>query len=175
MPKDFMKKVGIKMAIDWMKLAWADVKPATIMNCFGHCNIKATTIASDATVDEDMRVLKDMASDAVEVSALVELLGGDPNEVILDEDVAAFKSDPLDWEDDILIPVPVQMAAEETDDDGEDDEAPPPSIIEAAAALNVLAEWNRRLDIGAYASIAELADAIARARAPNGTLDSWLI
>jgi len=178
MPKDFLKKVDIKMAVDWMKLAWADVKTTTIVNCFGHCNIKAA-LASDEAMEENLLVLADMVADAEQVTSLVELLGGDPNEVVLDEDVAAFESSPLDWEDDILIPAPVDTfaEAEESDDDEEDYEAPPPSIKEAAAALNVLAEWNRRHDIGANASIAQLVDAIARARsmAPNGSLDTWFV
>ena len=108
---------------------------------------------------------------------MVELLGGEPSDIVLDKNVAAFESGPLDWEDVILIPAPVLLTEEESDDDVKDDVVPLPSVMEAAAALNVLAEWNRCNNIGVHTSIANLADAIGRARAmaPNGSLDTWLV
>ncbi|CAK4630497.1 unnamed protein product, partial [Aphanomyces euteiches] len=93
-----------------------------------------------------------------------------------DEDVAAFETDPNNWEDQIINTTPTVVSDDKSDDDTAQEHEPPPSLKDATTALHVLREWNKQFNCGVDSSLHELARAIgvARAKAPNGTLDDWL-
>ncbi|KAG9404875.1 hypothetical protein AC1031_005085 [Aphanomyces cochlioides] len=86
-----------------------------------------------------------------------------------DEEVAAFETDPVNWEDEIINPASSVVSDDESDDDLTTQTAPPPTLKEAATALHTLREWNRHYNQGADLPIHELARVIgvARAKAPN--------
>jgi len=51
-----LKSVNASHAVDWIKRAWATIKPETISNCFAHCGIKSNTdqvVTATAEIDED--------------------------------------------------------------------------------------------------------------------------
>ncbi|KAF0738444.1 hypothetical protein Ae201684P_020001 [Aphanomyces euteiches] len=93
-----------------------------------------------------------------------------------DEDVAAFETDPNNWEDQINNTTPTVVSDDKSDHDTAQEHEPPPSLKDATTALHVLREWNKQFNCGVDSSLHELARAIgvACAKAPNGTLDDWL-
>ncbi|KAH9113422.1 hypothetical protein AeMF1_012374 [Aphanomyces euteiches] len=153
------------MALDWMKLAWKDVSVTTISNCFRHCEIKDRQSVVDSFIvsapfdDSCQSIIEPLpSSDGAHADALASVVGLES--ACWDEDVAAFETDPNNWEDQIINPVPTLVSDDESDDDTAQEHEPPPSLKDAATALHVLREWNKQFNCGVDSSLHELARAM---------------
>ncbi|KAG9414398.1 hypothetical protein AC1031_013754 [Aphanomyces cochlioides] len=195
------KGVDMKMAVEWMKSAWADVSTTTISNCFKHCKVldpsryvasvcdpSTVTISSgdvdvalanEECIDESLSnaTSLDNHSDENQVRVMLQLLGCDPEDIILDEDIPPFETDAASWERDVLEAQDAVDSADDADSASDDDNPQVPRIVDVQQAVALLETWAKHSKIDIARDISSLRSAIAvyRSKLPNGTIESWLL
>ncbi|KAH9159157.1 hypothetical protein LEN26_002485 [Aphanomyces euteiches] len=179
-----LKRVDMKMAVEWMKRAWGEVTQASITNCFRHCGIhKDTRINLSAAVEESQEeVVRDSGevsdiletSDISELSSMLELIGIHSTETF-DEGASAFDASVSSWEESILD-API--------DDGNQDEEEqevnvlcPPRHEDVHKALAVLDAWAEHTNSDIVSDVTSIRMAVAKYRTtlPDGRIDTWLL
>ncbi|KAH9158386.1 hypothetical protein LEN26_003013, partial [Aphanomyces euteiches] len=179
-----LKRVDMKMAVEWMKRAWGEVTQASITNCFRHCGIhKDTRINLSTAVEESQEeVVRDYGEvsdiletgDISELSSMLELIGIHSTETF-DEGASAFDASVSSWEESILD-API--------DDGNQDEEEqevnvlcPPRLEDVHEALAVLDAWAVHTNSDIVSDVTSIRMAVAKYRTtlPDGRIDTWLL
>ncbi|KAH9076492.1 hypothetical protein Ae201684P_010436 [Aphanomyces euteiches] len=176
-----LKQVDMKLAVEWMKMAWSEVSEDTIRHCFGHVGIFSRPSVNEAVYEwafdqpvqygETFEASND-DDECREIVDMMGVIGVSSSDICLEENVPAFDTITTSWESAIFNPDP----GSKSEDDEDEVEVAPPTAREVLAAVQQIQSWGRHVSADLHRELHGIRVAIAnhRRHLPNGTLDTWL-